>query len=112
MNGTPVPSLLLRAACFTATALVLASCSSLPELQVPPEKTRQVPVPCVDAAQRPQRPPLATEDDLLAMDRTTRTLRAWSTLQRALGYLGELEAVVEGCSRIPAPAPRLDARPT
>jgi type IV pilus biogenesis protein CpaD/CtpE len=100
-------SLLLRSAALAAAALALASCSSLPELQVPKEVKVQVPVPCVDAARRPQRPPLASDDDLMAMDRATRTLRAWSERQKALGYLGELEAVVEGCARIPAPVPRL-----
>lgn len=107
MTGRAVPFLLLRATALVAAALALASCASLPELQVPKEVKVQVPVPCVAAARRPQRPPLASDDDLMAMDRATRTLRVWSERQRALGYVGELEAVVDGCARIPAPAPRL-----
>ena len=87
-------------------ALALASgCSTIPEVNVPREVRVQVPVPCVDPAARPQRPATRTEPDLLAMDTYRRTLAAWSDLTRLRAYAGELEAVVEGCSRIPARAP-------
>ena len=105
-----VSSLLLRGAVLGISALALASCSTLPTLQVPKEIKVPTPVPCIDPAKRPQRPELAADDDLLAMDLGTRTLRTWRDRERAAGYIGELEAVLEGCARIPAPAPRLGTR--
>ena len=99
-----VSSLLLRGMVSVLLALGLASCSSLPKVQVPRETKVQVPGPCVEPAKRPQRPALTSTDDLMAMDPGTRTLRAWSSLLRYEAYTRELEAVVEGCSRIP-PAP-------
>ena len=96
-------TLLLVAA---AAALALASgCSSTPEIAVPERVLVQVPVPCVQPDSRPQRPATRTEDDLLRMDTYGRTLAAWSDLARLRAYAGELEAVVEGCSRIPAAKP-------
>lgn len=84
-------------------ALAPASgCTTIPEIAVPERVAVQVPVPCVDAATSPQRPATRSEDDLLAMDRYRRTLAVWSELARLRAYAGELEAVVEGCSRIPA----------
>lgn len=94
-------SLLLRALVSVLLALGLASCASQPQVQVPREVKVRVPVPCVDAAQRPQAPAVATLDDLLAMDRGTRTLRTVADLERLRAYARELEAVVEGCSRLP-----------
>jgi len=94
--------LLLLAVAFLAPAL--ASCSGMPTITVPKEVLVPVPVPCVDPAKRPLRPALTPIDDLMAMDRATRTLFAWSSLERLTGYTAELEAVVEGCSRIPIPA--------
>ena len=93
--------LLLLVWALVACAVPLASCSSRHELQVPKEIKVPTPVACVDAAKRPQKPALRTEDDLLAMDRYRRTLAAWSDLKKQEAYLAELEAVVEGCSRIP-----------
>lgn len=96
--------LLLRPAAVGVMALALASCSGLPQLRVPPERTVPVPVPCVDAAKRPKPPAIVDTDALLAMDEGTRTLRTWAAFERLITYTAELEAVVEGCSRIP-PAP-------
>lgn len=94
--------LLLIAALATALA---TGCSSVPEISVPEKVFVQVPVPCVHPDSRPQRPEVRTEDDLLRMDTYGRTLATWSDLTRLRVYAGELEAVVEGCSRIPAPKP-------
>ncbi len=84
-------------------ALALAAgCKSLPEIKVPETVKVRVPVPCIAPADVPQRPTLRTEADLMAMDTYRRTLAAWSDLKRYEAYAAELEAVVQGCSRIPA----------
>lgn len=88
------------AACVLAAALLSSGCSSIPEVKVPERVLVQVPVPCVAPADVPQRPAVRTEDDLMAMDTYRRTLAAWSDLTRLRGYSAELEAVVEGCSRL------------
>lgn len=80
----------------------LASCSSMGRIEVPKEVKVQVSVPCVDPAKRPMPPAIVQLDDLMAMDRGTRTLRAIAALERLQAYVAELEAIVEGCSRIPA----------
>ena len=92
--------LLLPVAAVAALALA-SGCSTVPEIRVPERVNVQVPVPCVDAAARPQRPATRTESDLLAMDTYRRTLAAWADLTSLRAYAGELEAVVEGCSRLP-----------
>lgn len=97
--------LLLRAWMSVLLALALASCSSFPGITVPKEVRVSVPVPCVDPKERPKRPEISLLDDLLAMDPGTRTLRAWAALERLVPYTAELEAIVEGCARIPVPPP-------
>lgn len=98
-------SLLLRAVVSVLLALGLASCSTLPSVQVPKEVKVQVPVACVDPANRPKPPAILDEDALLAMDDGTRTLRLWADHARLRAHAEALEAVVEGCSRIPATKP-------
>lgn len=71
------------------------------KVEVPREVRVPVPVPCV--AERPLRPALATRDGLLAMPGYARTLAAWRDLKTYERYAAELEALVEGCSRISAP---------
>jgi len=90
-----------------AFVLILGGCSGLPELQIPKEVAVPTPVPCVSPATRPKRPALRTEAELLALDPYRRTHAAWADLKRYEAYAAELEAVVEGCSRIPAARPRL-----
>lgn len=85
-------------------ALALSGCGGLGRLEIPKEVSVPTPVPCISADARPQRPVLRTRDELLALDSHRRTHAAWADLWRSRAYLGELEAVVEGCSRIPAPA--------
>ncbi len=92
------PSILLLLL-WTFGALALASCSTEP-VTVPREVKVPVPVPCVDAAKRPKAPHLRSSADLLAMDRGTRTIATWSDRLKMEIYLAELEAVVEGCSRL------------
>jgi hypothetical protein len=37
----------------------------------------------------------------MAMDEYSRTLATWSELEKLWGYAPALEALVEGCSRLP-----------
>lgn len=80
--------------------LPLASCETLPAVGVPEKVLVPVPVACVDPAKRPQRPVLRSEADLMAMDTYRRTLAAWQDLKKYERYSAELDAMVEGCSRI------------
>jgi hypothetical protein len=76
----------------------LAGCAGA--LDVPETVEVAVPVACISPAERPARPATRTESDLMAMDHYRRTLAAWSDLKKLERYAGELEALVEGCSRI------------
>lgn len=97
-RGTGLLPLLLAAG-----ALALATgCTSIPQIRVPETVKVQVPVPCIDPAARPRRPATRTEPDLMAMELYRRTLATWGDLVSLRAYSAELEAVVEGCSRIPA----------
>jgi hypothetical protein len=91
-------NLLLLAVRVVFTA-ALASCTSGP--QIPEHVSIEVPVPCVSADLVPPRPQLRTEADLMAMDRYRRTLAAWSDLKKLEIYAAELEAIAQGCSRLP-----------
>ncbi len=86
----------------------LTGCAS--PVQIPQTVQVPTPVPCLAAADKPARPVLRTEEQLLGLDRYRRTHALWAEWLRLTGYVGELEAVVEGCSRIPAPGGG-DARP-
>lgn len=85
-----------------AVALAIGGCAGQPELQVPKEVRVPVPVPCLRPEDRPQRPALRTAAELLALEPYRRTHAAWADLRRYEAYAAELEAVVEGCSRVPA----------
>jgi len=71
------------------------------EIKVPERVEVPVPVACISPAERPAKPAVRTEADLMAMDHYRRTLAAWSDLKKLGIYAGQLEALVEGCSRIP-----------
>jgi ABC-type antimicrobial peptide transport system ATPase subunit len=73
----------------------------VPTIKVPERVEVEIPVPCIPASQRPQKPALRTADELMAMDEYSRTLGAWSELEKLWGYAPALEALVEGCSRLP-----------
>jgi hypothetical protein len=79
-------------------AVFLAACQTTPPLTVSVE----IPVPCVDQKKRPTRPNFVTEADLAAMN----DYQAANALElhrvQSMGYIGELEAVVDGCARLPA----------
>jgi type IV pilus biogenesis protein CpaD/CtpE len=91
---------LLLLAVPVACAALAAGCSSAPRVDVPTEVRVRVPVACVDAAERLERPPLRSRSDLIAMDRYRRTLAVWSEWLELQAYAAKLEALVEGCSRI------------
>lgn len=90
---------LLLLAVLVACAFLAACARS--SIEVPKEVHVPTPVACVDPAQRPQRPDVRTEADLMLMDRGRRTLAIWADWLRLQIYQAELEAVVEACSRIP-----------
>lgn len=78
----------------------LAGCANLrPE---PRDVAVQVPVACVSPADRPERPTFLSDGDLLVLDTYRATWALWGERLTAQGYIGKLEAIVEGCSRIPA----------
>lgn len=99
----PVRSSLLLRAASVGTVLLLASGCATTGVTVPTEVKVQVPVPCV--SERPKAPQTAADADLLVMHDKTRTLLTWRDRKRMQGYIAELEAVVEGCGRLPAAKP-------
>lgn len=104
MTGRGSSSLLLPA-WVVAIALVQFGCAA--ELKIPETVNVQVPVPCVKPEDVPARPAVRSEDDLMAMDRWRRTLAAWSDLKKLEAWSAELEAIAQGCSKIPPAKPRL-----
>lgn len=76
-------------------SLLLTGCfETIPDrVEVP------TPVPCV--AEKPKRPTLLTDDDLKRMSDYQMALALRQYHLTAGGYIGELEAVVDGCSKIP-----------
>jgi hypothetical protein len=98
-GGAMTARILLLCGLATGCA-ALAACSSA--VQVPERVSVEVPVACVSAADVPPRPAVRTEADLMAMDRYRRTLAAWSDLKSLEAYSAKLEAIAQGCSRIPA----------
>lgn len=85
---------------LAVAASALAACSNVQQVKVPEKVLVPTPVACVDPAKRPKPPRERSESDLIAMERYRRTLATWSELQKSRAYALELEAIVEGCSRI------------
>lgn len=79
---------------------VLAGCAA-PALQIPREVKVAVATPCIDARDRPVRPHLLTEGELLALDSYRRTWALWAEWLQLRLYVGELEPIIEACSKIP-----------
>lgn len=94
------PFLLLLVALVAA----VPSASCTPVIKVPERVNVEVPVPCVK--EKPARPDdIYTAEQLLELPRGVRTVATWLNMLKLWMYAAELEAVVEGCSRIPQPAP-------
>lgn len=74
-----------------ALSSVLSGCAStMPEtVNIP------IPVPCIDAM--PQRPLLATDADLIKLVDTDFIIALGIDRQQRVKYIGELEAVLQGC---------------
>jgi len=72
-------------------AFIISGCAStMPEtVNIP------IPVPCVDAM--PQRPALATDADLIKLVDTDFIIALGIDRQQRVKYIGELEAVLQGC---------------
>lgn len=92
----------MRIATIAALCAALAGCGGVPIAQVPKEVQVAVLAPCVAPGKRPARPPFRTDAELELLDDYRYTLAMASERDKAHIYIRELEAVVEGCSRIPA----------
>lgn len=90
----------MRAVLILGT-IVLASCSSLPSVQVPERVYVETPVPCVKPGRKPAAPQVLSDEELMALDSYRRTVRAYRDLTALRIYAVEAAAVIEGCSRIP-----------
>ena len=84
--------------------MLLAGCSSFPSVTVPREISKATPVPCVPEDKRPARRKFRTMPEILELGDFHGLIALRLERQQAIDYAGELEAVVEGCSKIP-PAP-------
>lgn len=98
---TMKPNLLLLGS-LVAAAPFLAACNSLPTVEVPKVVYREIPVPCIQAGKAPAKPALRSADELDAMDDYQYTLATRSELEKLWGYVPQLEAAVDGCSRLPS----------
>jgi hypothetical protein len=80
-------------------AFLLGGCAG--GVTVPERVSVPVPVPCVDPQDVPPRPSLRSETDLMSLPRGTRTLATWSERAKLEAYALQLEAIAQGCSRLP-----------
>ena len=75
---------------IVALAALSGCASTMPEnVNIP------IPVPCIDAM--PQRPALYTDADLLKLVDTDFIIALGIDRQQRVKYIGELEAVLQGC---------------
>lgn len=79
--------------------IALAGCAS--GVTVPREVRVAVPVTCIAPADRPERPALLSDGDILMLDTYRAVYALWGDRLELQGYQAKLEAIVEGCSRIP-----------
>lgn len=90
------------AICAYIFVAALAGCAS-DGVTIPREVRVQVPVPCVAPDDRPERPALLSDGEILALDSYRATWALWGDRLERQAYEAKLEAIVEGCSRLPAP---------
>lgn len=82
-------------------ALLASSGCASTALDIPKEVRVPVPVACVAPKERPRQPTLLSDAELLALDGYRFTWALWGDRLERQAYQATLEAVVEGCSRIP-----------
>lgn len=85
--------------CTLAALALLPGCAST---SVPRDVAVAVPVACIAPADRPERPAFLSDGDILVLDSYRATWALWGERLEMLGHIGRLEAIVEGCSRLPA----------
>jgi hypothetical protein len=83
-------------------ALGLAGCDTLFR-RPPPTVSIPVPVPCVRPDDKPKRPALVTQAELDGYPDYQYVLGLGRHRVQSEPYIAELEAVVEGCSRLASP---------
>lgn len=86
---------------FAFLVLFTAGCATATNVNVPKETKVQVSTSCVK--EKPKKPEIRSESDLMAMDRNRRTLAAYSDLRKLETYAAEQEAVIEACASLPPP---------
>lgn len=89
-----------RHAALVAFYVALAGCAST-GVEIPREVRVQVSIPCVSPTERPERPALLSDGELLALDSYRATWALWGDRLERQAYEAKLEAIVEGCSRLP-----------
>lgn len=82
-----------RATAMLAALGLLAGCSTIPE--APKEVRVPVAVPCIERP--PVKPSLMSDAELLALDDYGLVIALARDRRIRQGYIGELEATVEGC---------------
>lgn len=82
--------------------MLLAACSSIPGVAVPKEIKVSTPVPCVAEDKRPARRKFRTMPEIVDLGDFHGLIALRLERQQAIDYAGELDAVVDGCSKIPA----------
>lgn len=99
------PAAMARRAVLGLACLMLLTACASPQLKIPETVKVAVPAPCIDPEELPQRPPLASDAELQLMDSYHWALALWRDRSVRQGYEAQLEAVANGCSKIPALAP-------
>lgn len=79
----------------------LTGCAST-GVEIPREVRVQVPIPCIAPADRPERPAFLSDGDILVLDSYRATWALWGDRLERQAYEARLEAIVEGCGRLPA----------
>lgn len=86
----------MRHVASTLLGCMLAACASaVPHVSIP------IAVPCIK--DKPAAPAFVTDAELLIMNDYQLGLALYRYRLQAGGYIGELEAVVDGCTRLAPP---------